>query len=334
MAPESSVADAAAAVCGCGVAIAHAFCAAAADVSTLTLEAALAAHGADPDDGHAVLVMPRACAAANATANATVPDFDASRQKEYDGLIAKGVMEPVSEADVPSGTKIVNMVNVEKVKRDGTAKTRFCIDGRSTTWGVHYDRTHSSCARSSSIRVLTAIAAAQFMTVTRVDFEQAYAQSPPLSTEKILYARLPRGLQRLAGWDENGRPRLMRILRPQYGMKDAGRAWQTTLNSFLVGDGFVRSSADPCVYRKVHRGADGVEHELIIATHVDDLLLMDSSPELRALFMKSSPLWHYYVGITAALRSSYGTITAVLRGDYVLDLTTRARIRNSLLTRA
>ena len=63
-----------------------------------------------------------------------------------------------------------------------------------------------------------------------------------------IYARLPRGMQRLAGWDENGRPRLMRILRPQYGMKDAGRAWQTTLNSFLVGDGFVRSSADPCVY--------------------------------------------------------------------------------------
>ena len=73
----------------------------------------------------------------------------------------------------------------------------------------------------------------------------------------------------------------MRILRPQYGMKDAGRAWQATLNTFLVGDGFERSSADPCVYRKVHRDTDGGEHELIIATHVDDLLILSSSPALR-----------------------------------------------------
>ena len=43
----------------------------------------------------------------------------------------KGVIQIVSVDQVPPDAKMLNMVKVEKVKRDGTYKSRFCVDGRS-----------------------------------------------------------------------------------------------------------------------------------------------------------------------------------------------------------
>jgi hypothetical protein len=57
-----------------------------------------------------------------------------------------------------------------------------------------------------------------------------------------------------------------RLLRSLYGLKQAARVWNQKIHAFLVKIGFVRSSADPCLYIDLKRN-------LYITIWVDDLLI-------------------------------------------------------------
>src|SRR5437762_13526037 len=58
-----------------------------------------------------------------------------------------------------------------------------------------------------------------------------------------------------------------RLLRSLYGLKQAARVWNLKIHAFLVKLGFVRSSADPCLYIDAKRC-------LYITILVDDLLIV------------------------------------------------------------
>ncbi|EGD82047.1 hypothetical protein PTSG_11914 [Salpingoeca rosetta] len=74
------------------------------------------------------------------------------------------------------------------------------------------------------------------------------------------------GAQRYAG-------KVCRLLKPLYGLKQAGRAWAKKLHTFLKTNGWAQSNVDACLFTKLH---DDGQRTWII-TYVDDLIISGSS---------------------------------------------------------
>ena len=70
-----------------------------------------------------------------------------------------------------------------KVKRDGTLKSRLCVQGCRQVAGVDYDQTWCGAMRGTSLRLLSNLAAQGDMRIRRFDFVAAYLQGELLEGE-------------------------------------------------------------------------------------------------------------------------------------------------------
>ena len=68
------------------------------------------------------------------------------------------------------------MTWVYKMKLDGTQKARLCVQGCSQVNGVDYNQVWSGTLRSSSLRMLSALAAKEKLHMRRWDFVTAFLQ--------------------------------------------------------------------------------------------------------------------------------------------------------------
>ena len=73
--------------------------------------------------------------------------------------------------------------------------------------------------------------------------------------------RLPAGCGELSG-------KAVKLLKCQYGFKQAGREWHLLLVAWLVEKiGMEQCKAEPCVFRKIIKN----EVSLMVGVHVDDI---------------------------------------------------------------
>ena len=70
----------------------------------------------------------------------------------------------VPRAQLPRGRHIVRLTWVFKVKRDGSKKSRLCVQGCSQVAGVDYYQTFCAAMRGASLRLLCALAVASAST--------------------------------------------------------------------------------------------------------------------------------------------------------------------------
>ena len=224
-----------------------------------------------------------------ATTKEEINKWDKAYTKEANNHLNNGSIELIDAKDVPAGRKIIGSTTIEKEKRDGTAKVRMCTQGFSQIEGVDFNDTFAPTCRMSSLRLLCAIAA--FFganSLTRVDFEAAYLQGH-LPPDEICYMRMPPGFaehlpDHLSAIGSDGRPKICRVVKPIYGMRQAGFSWNSTLNEWLIDPakgGFTRCTADPCIY--VKREEDG--RTIICACYVDDLTCASNDPAYRDAFV-------------------------------------------------
>ena len=62
----------------------------------------------------------------------------------------------------------------------------------------------------------------------------------------------------------------MKVLKCQYGLKQAGREWHLLLVTWLVEKiGKEQYKAEPCVFRKIVKN----EVSLLVGVHVDDIIV-------------------------------------------------------------
>ena len=136
--------------------------------------------------------------------------------------------------------------------------------------GVDYDQTWCGAMRGTSLRVLSNLAANAGMRMRRYDFVAAYLQGELLEGETV-YCFAPPGVERKGA---DGRNQICRILKPVYGMAQAGRRWQRTLFPWLKDFGFTQTHSDQSVFtleRTMHTPS-GPRHERIhVGVYVDDL---------------------------------------------------------------
>ena len=223
-----------------------------------TLRAALAKPGAvDPKNQTEAYAMDKS-------------GWQKSEAKELKNHTDNGSWEYIDASKLPRGRRLVKLVWVYKVKRDGSLKSRLCVQGCRQVPGVDYDQTWCGAMRGTSLRVLSNLAANAGMRMRRYDFVAAYLQGELLEGETV-YCFAPPGVERKGS---DGRNQICRILKPVYGMAQAGRRWQRTLFLWLKEFGFTQTFSDHSVFtlERTMSTPKGPRLERIhVGVYVDDL---------------------------------------------------------------
>ncbi|KAE8976205.1 Retrovirus-related Pol polyprotein from transposon TNT 1-94 [Phytophthora fragariae] len=142
-----------------------------------------------------------------------------------------------------------------------------CRWGYSQRHGIDYEETYSPVAYLNSIRAMLAKCSAEGMEIEQCDVDTAFLYG---KLEEEIYMELPEGLRELLELAEaEGEDDVVCML-PQslYGLKQALRVWNETIDKHLKSMGFEPADADPCVYTR----GEG-EDECIVCLYVDDMLI-------------------------------------------------------------
>ena len=176
----------------------------------------------------------------------------------------------IPASEVPAGRRIHKLIWVYKLKRDGTAKARLCVQGNTLESGVDYDQVYSAALRYSSARALFAYAARRGCRVRSVDLVAAYLQGRFVDGERVYCHQAQGYVERGA----DGEPLIARVDKPIYGIQQAGRRLQRMLFAWLDEQGFVAlDDSDHCVFVREH--ADG--EILRVGLYVDNLQIVHSA---------------------------------------------------------
>jgi hypothetical protein len=190
-------------------------------------------------------------------------------QEEYDSLIKQGTWGPLEP--LPQGKRALKGRWVLKTKRhaDGTPyryKARHVLQGFRQRKGFDYNDTYAPVAKLSSLRMLLAVKASNNLDLVQMDVKTAFLHGK-IDIEDIFV------LQAEGFVDPNQEHLVRRLLKSQYGIKQASRIWNQTLDKVLREKcGLIRSKRDNCLYYKFTE-----EETTVILVYVDDMLGMTST---------------------------------------------------------
>ena len=205
--------------------------------------------------------------------------------KELDNHKRNGsfhIMERSAFYSEAYGRKLVRLTWAYKRKRSGALKARLCVQGCSQIPGVDYDQTFCGAMRATSLRLLCALASHLGLKMRRFDFVSAFLQGS-LEDGEVVYCEPPPGYND-AGKD--GRTPVYKVLKPVYGMAQAGRRWQRSLFPWLIDPGptcgnLTQSESDPSVFfaTKAPSSKQSSKGILIVGVYVDDLFILYSDDD-------------------------------------------------------
>jgi hypothetical protein len=192
-----------------------------------------------------------------------------SRHKEINGLLERGVFAIVNEADISQDIRIFNSRFVDEIKNSGTneayEKSRLVVQAyddqnKSTIL------TQSPTIQRVSQRIILALAAilmkSKNLTLYSRDITQAYIQS--LTTlNRDFFIRPPPELDLQPG-------SILRVLKPLYGIPEAGNHWFNTYHRYHTDNlGLTQSTFDPCLLF-----TDSLKGFAIVGLQTDDTLIL------------------------------------------------------------
>jgi len=155
------------------------------------------------------------------------------------------------------------------VKMDFTRKARYVAGGHMTDPPTTI--TYSSVVSRDSVRIAFMIAALNDIDILACDIGNAYLNASP--REKVYTTAGPEFGHELEG-------RTVLIVRALYGLKSSGAAWHAHLANTLQHLGFTSCLADPDVWFRAAKKADGFEYYEYVLVYVDDLLVLSHQPDI------------------------------------------------------
>jgi hypothetical protein len=201
-----------------------------------------------------------------------------SMKEELDSIKQLGVYRLVPRSAVPPDRKVLRgkFVYRRKFGADGAVsryKSRYVFGGHRQVPGRDYDRTTAPTARMEAFRTLLSFAASKDYDAQQFDVKTAFLNGV-LSDDEKQYMEQPKGFEEPGKEDW-----VWELCRGLYGMKQAGRIWNKTLNEAMQGWMFKRLPCEWCIYyRRTEKGI------VIVAIHVDDFLSIASSREANEEF--------------------------------------------------
>ena len=154
------------------------------------------------------------------------------------------------------------------VKMDFTRKARWVLDGHKTADQVY--STYAGVVSRESVRIALTYAALNKLNVCAADIQNAYIQAPSSRKDYIIYG--PE-----FGLENVGKVAL--IHRAVYGGKTAGRDFRNHLRSCMRHLNFISCPADPDVWMRPAKKADGTEYYEYVLLYTDDALVIAEDPE-------------------------------------------------------
>ncbi|OXV09105.1 hypothetical protein Egran_03132, partial [Elaphomyces granulatus] len=193
------------------------------------------------------------------------PPFFLSRQKEIDGLIAKGVFEIATNED--NTGRLFKSRFVDEIKGKATncpfEKSRLVIQAYNDD-GKREILTQSPTIQRVSQRIVLCIAASTEFDLYLRDVSQAYVQSKT-NLNRDVFAKPPKEIA-----DTFPPNAIMRIEKPLYGIPEAGTHWFRTYHRHHSDKLFmVQSTYDPCLLHTEKEGLFGV-----VGMQTDDTLFV------------------------------------------------------------
>ena len=204
--------------------------------------------------------------------------FELSQCVEIEDLLDVGCFAPVDGEKIPKGRKIVASKWVHTYKGDEKGycmqtKSRLVAKGFSQVAGVDYNETSSPTPAAAPVRMIAAVANEKGLPVYHLDVSQTFLQA--LLKEDI-FMRLPPGCGELTG-------KIVRLLKCQYGLKQAGREWHMLLVNWLVEEiRLEQRKAEPCIFRLMVKD----EVSLMVGVHVDDIIVFGGKNACDKFFTK------------------------------------------------
>lgn len=202
------------------------------------------------------------------------PDADkwhAAADEEHQSLINNGTWTLCKK---PPEANVVGSRWIFKTKRDERGKisrykARFVAQGFSQRPGIDYGDTFAPVARAESLRLIAALVALLGWEFENMDVITAFLNAGIIEE---IYIRQPEGFEQRG---PNGEELVCRLNKSIYGLKQASRDWNKTLDHWMKEYGLQASVGDACVYTKTS-GRD----TLVILVWVDDLVIAGSSMKL------------------------------------------------------
>lgn len=191
--------------------------------------------------------------------------WQAALTEELQSLVDNDVYEIVL---IPPGVKPITSKIVMRTKLDGIGnverhKIRIVARGFSQKEGKDYQEVFAPVANLESIRIIIALAAKYNLELDQMDVSTAYLNGELLEE---LYLTPPKEVAVPDGccW---------KLKRSLYGLKQAGRTWNHTLDKKLKEMSFTRLNAETCLY--VYR--DDAGEVCFLVVYVDDFILAATS---------------------------------------------------------
>ncbi|KAL1937681.1 hypothetical protein VTO73DRAFT_12956 [Trametes versicolor] len=200
------------------------------------------------------------------------PQWEKAIAVEMDNLRAHGTYDLVER---PQNAHVIGSRLVFHRKRDADGavkqcKVRVVAQGFSQIPGVDYNETFAPVAKSSSLRLMLALAARFSWPLIQLDVKSAYLNG---DLDEEIYMRQPQGTA-----TRGGEHLVCRLNKPLYGLKQAGHAWYKRYRDALTELGLTRSEADHACFWQ-HDG----ESLAMVGTIVDDMLVT-GTPDLVERF--------------------------------------------------
>ena len=184
-------------------------------------------------------------------------------KEEYESLDKNGTWELVTR---PEGKNVISGKWTYRIKTDSNGnpvrfKARYVARGFTQIKGVDYDEVFAPTARSTSFRIVLCLAVKRSMECKQYDVETAYLNG--LIKEDI-YIEQPEGFVK--------GDKVCKLKKAIYGLKQAGREWNTMITKFFKERNFRASESDACLFFKRCEG-----RLIIILLYVDDLIVAADS---------------------------------------------------------
>ena len=159
-----------------------------------------------------------------------------------------------------------------KVKRDGTLKSRVCVQGFRLIKDVDYGDSYSPTIEWEAIRLIFAIGTSRMMRRHSCDFANAFCQTEMPENQRF-YCRMPKRFRKYEEGVELVYPLNMSL----YGTVQAALLWYENVSQWLMEHDFRRTEANPCVF--VHTSGN-----MILTLYVDDVGIWECDAALYDKF--------------------------------------------------
>lgn len=152
-------------------------------------------------------------------------------------------------------------------RQKNPSDTRYNLSSKDLNiYGRDYTKMTSPTARMESWHILLHITAAKGWDTTQVNVKTTFLYGV-LPNDEIQYMQQPDSFEEPSKQDW-----VWCLVCSLYGMKQAGRIWNRTINDKMISWEFTRLACESCIYYRTS------EHGTIIATlHVDNFLLIASN---------------------------------------------------------